>query len=181
MEINTIIKKTNKIEKVRLNDVFNSIIILIVLISAGFVDEIAGCSLTKLTRHMYIKHIIVYFIIYITIDLQVDDKISPLENIKNSFKIWILYILFTKLDKRFTLVVIALLICDYIINSYKKYYYLNKDNDNGDKYNLYLEYLQHLIMGLLFIGFLSYLYKQYKDHRKKFNLLTFFLGTDKCS
>ena len=57
MEINTIIDKTENLEKLQLNDLFNSIILLILLISGGFVNKIAGCSLTKLASNMYIKHI----------------------------------------------------------------------------------------------------------------------------
>lgn len=183
MEYNAIMRKPKSrvIETVRLNDIFNAIIILIILIHGGFIDEIAGCSVNRFGRNMYTKYIIVFFIIYISIDLQVDNKISPIKNFINSIKIWILYYLFSKLNYTFTLFVICLLILDYVINSYKKYYYSNNNYDMGDKLSTYLNYLQYFTMGIIFIGFIVYLNKQYKDHGKNFNMFKFLIGTKNCS
>ena len=160
--------------------------LLILAVSANFVGNLLGCKTQKLlTENMVAKHIVLVLLIYFTVDFTNDTISHPLETFRSTVKLWIFYLLFTKLDMLFTTMIFFMLFCLYISNNYLEYLD-NKivkteyENKIYGKLEVLIKILSKLILVLLVIGVLKYYLKQRKDHKKKFKHSKFFFGTTVC-
>ena len=160
--------------------------LLILAVSANFVGNLLGCKTQKLlTENMVAKHIVLVLLIYFTVDFTNDTISHPLETFRSTVKLWIFYLLFTKLDMLFTTMIFCMLFCLYISNNYLEYLD-NKivkteyENKIYGKLEVLIKILSKLILVLLVIGVLKYYLKQRKDHKKKFKHSKFFFGTTVC-
>ena len=159
---------------------FTSLIALIILLGSGYLDEIVGCSSIKiLTKNMYVKHILLLAVIYVSIDVNKDNKISPLYNLKDTLMLYGYYLILTKLDKNFTIGIFILLGLLYGLNRFNIYYQLNNINDKESKSRYILKILEKLIIFITIIGFVMYLIKQFNE-QKNFNPSKFILGVLDC-
>ena len=104
---------------------------------------------------------------------------SPLEILKNSFIIYILFIFLAKQTYEMFILNILLIFTIFILFIQIKY----EKNLNSDPNNLIVlnNYLQFLLVISLIVGFVLYYNKQYNDHKENFNNLKFLLGTNQCS
>ena len=62
---------------------------------------------------MYVKHILIVMLVYFTSRVFSGDK-NPNENIKTTLLIYVIYLLFTKMNIYFTLLVFTMLCVNYI-------------------------------------------------------------------
>ena len=179
---NVLSSKSDKhnISKLQFSSQFKSLIALVILLSAGFIDELVGCSALKiLTKNMYVKHLILILVIYVSIDLNKDDKVSPLDNFKDVLLLYGFYLMLIRLDRRFTIFVAGLLLITYLVNNYNKYYQLN-DMDKENKMTAKaLKYLEKGIIVIVIIGYVVYFMKQYRE-QPNFNILKFIFGKLEC-
>ena len=82
-------------------------IILFSVFFSGYVSDLMGCKIQNLLNsNIYIKYIIIFFIIYSTISVTNTDD-SPATHFKNSIYLLILFVIFTKNTFRITVIVIA--------------------------------------------------------------------------
>lgn len=179
---NVLSSKSDKhnISKLQFSSQFKSLIALVILLSAGFIDELVGCSALKiLTKNMYVKHFILILVIYVSIDLNKDDKVSPLDNFKDVLLLYGFYVMLIRLDRRFTIFVAGLLLITYLVNSYNKYYQLN-DMDKENKMTAKaLKYLEKGLIVIVIIGYVVYFMKQYRE-QPNFNIFKFIFGKLEC-
>ena len=167
-----------------LNDTVKGVFLLILAISGNFVAETLGCKSQKLlSENMYAKHFISIFILYFAIGFVNSEKPKhPNDVMKSALIIYILFILFTKMDITFTLIVFSILASTYVISTYVNYYkeVTPEDNELIEK----LEYIQKacytVMIGLIFIGFGLYFKKQHKDYYKTWSTSKFLFGINKC-
>ena len=123
---------------------------------------------------------ILLFLIYFTIDLTEKKNEHPIELIKKTFIIWLLFVIGTKTHYKFTYLIIILLFALYMIDEYELYL---KDKEKKydkklfEKIKLYTEYST---LAVLLSGFFVYLSKQKRD-KKDFSYFKFIFGTTKCS
>ena len=157
-----------------------SLTALIILLGTGFLNEMVGCSSFRmLTNNMYVKHILLIAVIYVAIDVNKDNNISPFNNLKDVFMLYIYYLIVTKLDKNFTIGVFILLGLLYVLNSFNIYYKLNNMKDKENKSSAFKKILEIFLIFITIIGFVIYLIKQLNEH-KNFNIGTFMLGVIDC-
>lgn len=162
-------------------------IFLIVLgVCGNFVAETLGCKTQKLlSENMFAKQFIILLIVYFAIDFTTSDKpIHPLENMKLSLFIWIIYLIFTKMSIGFTILLFLLLTGLYVLSTFVTYY---DSIENNEQYKPFISAFNNNITNILYIfcaivviGFGLYFNKQYKEHQKNWSTITFFFGKPSC-
>jgi hypothetical protein len=177
-----------KLKDFDLKTVFHTFLLLILAVSGSWIGETFPCQLQAfLANNMLAKQFIILFIIYFGIGFSSSSELSPIKKIQKSFILWLAYLIFTKMDLRFSLLVIAIFVISNIVIDYINYYKeisKNNNNNNNNKKILLLNkiknYLLIIIIAFMIIGFSIYFMKQYKDHSKNFNMYKFIFGIAKC-
>jgi|UniRef100_A0A6C0CYK4 hypothetical protein len=172
----------NTVEKA--DNIMNGVLLLILAISGNFIAETLGCKTQKLlTENMLAKHVVILFIIYVSLGFASESNPNPMILLRNSVSIWVLFLLFTKMSLKFNIFVFALVVLYHFINTYINYY-SNKDKKKYkkeiDNYNKILNYLKYLIIGSLIVGFVLYFNKQRNDYSKNWSTFNFIFGVNKC-
>ena len=165
-----------------IDELIKGIFLLIMAVSGNFAAETLGCKTQKLlSENMIAKHIVIILIVYFAIDFTSGESNTPSEVMILSGTIYLLFILFTKMDITFTIIVFSLLIITYVITNYINYY---KENNEMNIDIIRLEkirnYLYAFIIILILIGFILYLIKQKREHSKDWSSLKFLFGITKC-
>lgn len=100
-----------------------SILLIILSVSGNFVGETLGCSTRQIiSDRMHIKHLIVFFLIYFTINFSSDTMPDPYESFKTTIKIWLGYILFTSQTPTTLAISFLLFVCTYVTDNYVQFY-----------------------------------------------------------
>jgi heme/copper-type cytochrome/quinol oxidase subunit 2 len=157
--------------------------LLILTISGNFMGETLGCKTRKLlTENIYAKYLVTLFVIFFAVDFTDDKNLSPLDNFISAFKIFIMFIIFTRMSLPFTIVAFLGVVSLYVINQYIDYYEIDKEKNKEiiHKLKRVNNILLYIIIFIIIIGFLLYTYKQYKDHKKDFSILKFIFGVLHC-
>jgi hypothetical protein len=153
-------------------------------ISDNYVGEVIGCRTRKLfMNNMFFKHISLIFFIYFAVNLTNQEHEHPLVNLRNTFILWILYIIFIRMDTVYLGICIAILVAFYMLENYKLYlqYHVKDEYEKHiETYNQVSEILKIIILFPLSIGFYKY-YKQEKGiYGKDLSIKKFILGHKKC-
>jgi 4-hydroxybenzoate polyprenyltransferase len=157
--------------------------LLILTISGNFMGETLGCKTRKLlTENIYAKYLVTLFVIFFAVDFTDDKNLSPLDNFISAFKIFIMFIIFTRMSLPFTIVAFLGIVSLYVINQYIDYYESDKEKNKEiiHKLKRVNNILLYIIIFIIIIGFILYTYKQYKDHKKDFSILKFIFGVLYC-
>jgi uncharacterized membrane protein YbjE (DUF340 family) len=162
-------------------DTLKCIFLLFLVVSGNFIGELLGCKTRQIfTNNIYIKHTILIFLIYFTIDLTEEKNEHPIELMKKTFIIWLLFVIGTKTHYKFTFLIIILLFSLYMIDEYELHLKDKKIKYDKDLFEKYKSYVQYSIFAVLISGFFVYLFKQKRD-KKDFSYFKFIFGTTKCS
>ena len=176
---------------IKTNEILKGIFLIILALFGAYIVEIIGCGAQQLlSNNMLVKHIILFLLIYFTIDYSYSNSehiISPSDNLQISFFIFILFVMFSRMNLFFTIIVFLLLCIIYILESYINYYKKidskNKKNLNNNlikKITIIRDYLIYISLGILLLGFILYYIKQRKDHKSNWYIYTFIFGNRKC-
>ena len=150
-----------------------------------FVAETLGCRARRfLTTNVLAKQAMIIFFIYvaITFSFQIDDGKpgNPLRILLLSISLYVLFILFTKMNFVFTCVVFVLFSITYFIYNYIEYY--KKEDPTNPKLPT-LKYARNILnivmVGLILVGFILYCIKQYKTAPTNWGKIIF--DPPKCS
>ena len=132
-----------------------------------FVAETLGCRARRfLTTNVFAKQAIIIFVVYAAITLfQVDGGKpgNPSRILILSLSLYVLFILFTKMNFVFTCVVFIIFSITYFIYNYIEYY--KKEDPTNPKLPI-LKYVRNILnivmVGLILVGFILFCIKQYK-------------------
>ena len=145
-----------------------------------------------MTNNMYVKHTLLIFITFFTLNYTASENEYPLKQILRAFTIWICYLLFTKQNITFTMLSVGIVIVTYGIDTFSIYYGKKTEEinleekekkDNKDKYDLLNKIKNYLfVTGILtiIIGFSLYFREKYIEYGNEFNTLTFIFGKTTC-
>ena len=90
--------------------ILKATLLLFISIAGNFLAETLGCRTQFYLENMYIKHLLILFMIYFTIDFtQGDEVVNPVVNLKRAIIVWVFFHLFTHLDIAPTVIVLLLL------------------------------------------------------------------------
>lgn len=167
----------------------NKGLLLIVLFVSGkyVTTKILSCRIQELLNgNVYVQYLLLFIIIYFTIDFTTDDGVivSPIENIKITCLVWVLFIMFAKMNLHFTIFTFLLFLITYYIQNQIVYYRKLNDKDVYiKKINSLLSVEKKLIIFIIFtiiLGFIIYFMKEYKDKKKEWSFVKFIFGTLHC-
>lgn len=164
-----------------LNDIIKSIFLMLLAISGGYVAQTLGCKTQKiLTENMYVKHLVVFLVIYFTSSVLNENK-HPNDSLVNTLIIYTLYLLFTKMSIEFTLGVLFLLGLNYILSRYINYYESNDiEQEKVKNFKDIQAKITIISVVSILIGFILYMRKKHIEYGKKFSFKTFIFGVLKC-
>ena len=164
------------LNEIFMNNIVKGIFLLLLAVSGNFVAETLGCRTQQmLSNNMFAKHIIIFCLLYFTVGFTSGDKNPrhPSEILKMCGIIYVLFLLFTKMDMTFTTIVFALLAFSYVNHTFISYY-----EQKSPKDKTLIEYIG--ILGVILVGFGLYYIKQRNEHYKNWSNISFLFGVNKC-
>lgn len=169
------------------DQLLRGIFLFIIAVSGNFIAELLSCNTQKLlTTNMYIKHFIGLLIIYFAIGFTNSEKaVHPFLTLFNSLIVYILFILFSKMNLYFTVISFSLLTILYVLNDFNSYYTENNDENKNDENIEIIKKIEKALYIILPLTILSgvfiYFIKQQKDKGKLWDTSKFIFGISKCS
>tara|TARA_B110000208_G_scaffold77266_1_gene99004 strand:+ start:2601 stop:3161 length:561 start_codon:yes stop_codon:yes gene_type:complete len=163
--------------------ILKALLLLLLSISGNFLAETLGCKTQFYLENMYVKHLLILFMIYFTIDFtQGNEVVNPIINIKRAFIVWILFHLFTHLDIGPTVIVLLMIMVLFFMSNYTVY--LEKMGKKGSQLDKTIKKVEKvlyvLILSIIIIGFFYYYLEKRDEYGKRFNILKFVFGVKKC-
>lgn len=168
-----------------LKPILKATLLIVLSVSGNFLAETLGCRTRKALENIFVKHLLLLFMIYFTIDFSKDEDAPQEHPIKNMFKaliVWVVFHIFTHLKQVPTMILIILLMIVYISDNYSSY--LSSLPGDNSKFieNLRLvekiSFIFALIVGIG--GFIIYYIEKKREYKNNFNILKFVMGVKNC-
>ncbi len=174
-------------------DIMKAVLLIVLAVGGNYVGETLGCETQEfLSNNMFYKQILILFLIYFTITFTDSSEIPehPIESMKKSAIVWILYFLFTRMHLTSTIVSFFILAGLYTVTSLKDYYEkmlkLNIENSQED-YQSYIDIysnintiMSYTLAGVIMISFLIYLIHKKQEYGSSFTIFKFITGVIEC-
>ena len=177
-----ILKNTFTLPHDKVSSILKATLLLFISIAGNFLAETLGCKTQFYLENMYVKHLLILFMIYFTIDFTQNEVVNPIENVKTALIIWLFFHLFTHLDIIPTVIVLLMFMSLFVISNYTTY--LNKIGQEGSVLDKRLKYAEKilffLVIAVILIGFTYYYFEKKDEYKTKFNILKFIFGVKKC-
>ena len=166
-------------------DIVKGIYLLILIIIAGDTASTFSRQGHKFLQNNYIaKHVIIICIIYFTIDYSGKKINHPMQTLLLTGLIWLFYILISKQNLTFTIIIFGLITLIYLLYDfmiyYKDQYKKTKDKELQSKIDTLdkiITYTTYIIIGISVIGFLKYYSFQKGVRKNKFQNNKFIFGS----
>jgi len=180
-------------------DIFQGLFLFYFIISGNYLGELMACNLKQvLTENMYIKHIVGFFSLFLTLTLTVSKHRSLKEILLISIILYVWFLLTTRTNVYFTLLIMVLLFGSFMLQIYKDRvktaYKKEKKSKKKTKKQEQLQ-KQHkeqlelikkwedisilVFLIVCVLGVFIYIYKQMNE-RQDFSFNTFIIGKPTC-
>lgn len=181
---------TNIIDNESYESILKATFLLVLSVAGNFLAETLGCQTQALLDNMYAKHLLIFFVIYFTIDFTQDKIDNPITNVGKALVVWILFHFFTHMDLKPTIVVTLLFMALFFISNYR--YYIKKNlsllSKSEKSFSLKLDKKLEIAQNITFIstivviliGFSVYLIEKKMEYKNRFSIMKFIFGTQKC-
>ena len=149
----------------------------------GGIGDTISCDLKKAFSNPFFRHftaIISIFLLFVIIDKNEEGAVQIW---KNTFILYIFYVLLTKSKYYFSIPIIIFVLIDQTFSSEKLFLEKSFDKDNSEKniskinniknIDVYRNYLQIIIIILVVSGFLHYFLRQKNKFKEKFSIYKF--------
>ena len=178
---------------------FVFIVLIFVVISAGYITDILSCQTQKwLKTSIIARHIVGVIMVFVFIMFEGGwDFDSERENAESnnwlsgntlhtlvySFMLYLIFFISSKSQLIPNVLFFFIILVIYIINTYREYIFVRKEiKEDTNEYILNVEYLLLLSSGAILIyGFIEYIMYQMKQRGRSFDWLKFFIGVPVCS
>ena len=95
-------------------DVYNlpkGLLLVFLSMSGGFLAQTLGCRFQELmSTNMFVKYLFVFFIIFFTVNFTASSNTSPTKLVVLSVIVWLFFVLLSRNNIIFTLIILVLLI-----------------------------------------------------------------------
>ena len=170
-----------------LSIVISGVFLLIIVQCGGYISELLTCKLQLMLTINKIYKQIVLLIVILTVLMLADTNYekTPLEHIKFTGLIYMTFILFIKMNLKYTLVTVLILLFIFILTHYIEYLKKIKDETNEKKelinylFNFKNAFL-YLTLLLIFVGFIKYFTEKRVEYSKNWSIIKFLFQHDKC-
>ncbi len=170
-----------------------ALFLLVLAISGNFLAELLSCQTQRLMSSMFAKHVMLFFLIYFTLDFSSTGHDHPSFILTKALLIWTIFHIFSRTDLIYTIISFSMLSLVYVISNYRDYYtqQFNK-NSQGDQtrmedFNTTDEWMRNLQISLfattiiiLLVGFVKYYIAKKNEYTTKFTWNQFFEGHTSC-
>ena len=135
-------------------NIINGIFLFMIVVLGNFVVSTVNCDLQRLlTDNTYIKNIIIFVILYFAIDLRENtdngSAYHPIETLAVSLAVWLIYLLFTRINILLAVIVFVLLLSTYVVDRYLKYYIGN--NYSKDSISNLVKLRRYLFIAIIIL------------------------------
>ena len=178
------LESDNKHTVYNYNPIVKGVVLLILCVAGNFVAEMLGCKTQMLlSNNMMAKHIITLAIIYFAIDFSSGETITyhPIESLKISLCIYILFIMFVRLDNLYSGTVFIILIFSYFINNYIAYCDSMGMKEKSMKLQSVRKVLFIWMVIIIIIGYTKYYTRQRVEKGSNWSTSKFIFGTTRCN
>ena len=184
------IDKLFSIDNPHIVSIIKATLLLVLYISGNFLAETLSCQSQKWLENMFVKHALILFMIYFTIDFTQEDNVkdSPLQNAGKAVIVWVLFHLFTHMDIGPTMVCVLILMALFFISNQRSYLKKTKNMDSRllgmNQDELLGQTQKGLFIGLILtilVGFTVYYLEKKVEYKSRFDILKFIFGVKKCS
>lgn len=146
-----------------MEDIINGIFLLLSIILANSTSPTLGKRITNLiNKNYYVRLIILYVLIFFTINFTSSDRNHIKEHIKNTSILFVIYLMVSKINIYLSILIFLLILLNYAVNSHILYLEENKKS-NVEEYKKYSDYITLIIISITITGFL---YKIYHKSQK---------------
>ena len=186
----------NKVEMSALDynaNLLRSVLLLTLAVSGNFVGNTLGCKTQYyMSNHMLVKHLILIFIIFFTLNYTATEQEHPSRQILRALGIWVAYLMFTKQSIGFTSLAVVLLAGTYILDTYVVYYarsaerkdLTDEQKRNDQQTSQMLDRIKRLgyagAILTIVVGFLLYFVEKYREYGGDFRPFVFLFGRPVC-
>lgn len=178
---------------------FVFIVLIFVVISAGYVTDILSCQTQKwLKTSIYARHLIGVIMVFVFIMMEggwdFDEKRenaeannwlsgNTLHTLVFAVMLYFIFFISSKSQLIPNLLFFFIILVIYIINTYREYILVRKEiDDDYNQYILNVEYSLLTLSGItLTYGFIEYIFYQMGQRGKNFDWYKFLLGVPVCS
>ena len=155
--------------------------LLLLAVSGNFVAETLGCETQYLfSKNMFVKQLIIFFMIYFTINFSSSSAPSPQSSLFKAFLLWVFFLLFTKMTAGFTVAVLLVLLVVYTLGNYQKYLNAKKDKSKNKEIKELQTALIGLVVLLILLGTSTYYKAKQREYMGKFHFNKFIFGITSC-
>lgn len=138
-----------------MKDIISGIFLLFSIIISNYIYPTLGKRINDfINKNYHVKLIILYILIYFTINFTAQDTIHVIEHIKNTTMLFLLFIIFTKVNLYISLILFILIIIYYTFNKHIEYLNKNKNIKEKLKYETYISIIRKIIITLSISGFI---------------------------
>ena len=169
------------------------IFILLLIISSNYLAELFPCRLQNLLKNnIYFKHLFGFLTLVFFVSISIENIGGDIfELMKNSFILYLYFILLTKNNIYFFLTISVILTIIYLAhielmlikkkekNTSIELAFLELYHGNKNKYGLD-NLLHHSLLIILILGTIIYMGEKKLEYNKNFSYVTFFLGKNIC-
>ncbi len=158
-----------------------ALLLLFFIVSANFLGVSFNCELQeKFKNSTLISNLLIFGIIYFSINLSSNDKINePLKILNFSFYIYVLFLMLIK-QTFVTFIINIILICSiYILTIEIEYDKSIENNKNINTYNQYVDYLEIILFITLCVGFFHKFHDEYIK-KSDINLIDYIFKMNYC-
>tara|TARA_Y100000994_G_scaffold71741_2_gene58767 strand:+ start:12970 stop:13557 length:588 start_codon:yes stop_codon:yes gene_type:complete len=169
-----------------------ALLFLLLTIASNFLAPIFNCSTQYiLSKNIIVKHVICILVLFFIYELSYvvsankTELTPPHYNFLATICVYVIFLLFTKIEDKYIISSVIILLLLYTIILYINYY---KSLDYTEhKYkntidNLYVVcfFLIIVFLTIILYGFILFFIKQTKKHKYNWSTKKFFLGVNKC-
>jgi len=159
----------------------DAIFLILLAVCGNFVAETLNCTIQRhLTENMILKSLVIFALIYFTMNFTEKNVVHPISQLKNTFVIWIYFVMIARLNDKYTLAVSVLILLSYVIRNYEKYYENTKQVKLQKQLKKINSWIVIVLIGISIKGFISYLVQKKKQYKKDFDMIKFVFGTQTC-
>lgn len=174
-------------------DKFNikSLFVLYLIISGNYLGQLLSCKVQKhFQNNMIIKHLLGFMTLYFFVIFAGNSDQPIWTQMNTTIILYLWFILTTRTDIRYTIVILLSLLGIYIIDSQIKWYKsLYKDDKNKPKnYHKIIKIFEYAYNGMFLvavaatlIGFAVYLGEKRFEYEKNWSWKKFFIGKPLCN
>lgn len=174
-------KDINYNDAIRIDNILKGVLLIIIILSGNYLGQMLGCNLQILfTTDIVSKNMILFFTIYFTLSLFSDEPTHPLEHLKYSIILFVIFKIFTRMQREYTFLCILTLTFITIAEHYKNYLKYNKQFEKYDDiFSKQMNLISFFII-ILIIGHIRYLKIKYLEYGENFNIFEFYFHRQTC-